>query len=371
MILIRLYFLARNMRFCAVSFWHGKTGVGKKSPKGVKILVTLGGADPDNVTLKVVRTLLQTGCKNLDINIVAGPANPNIKMLESEIKNALRTGKAPNLFMHLIRDANMPKLMAETNLAVSAGGSTCWELCFFGVPSLILITAQNQIGLAQGLHRAGAALSFGWHEKVEVAQLAEAIANLLNNPQRLESMSLKAQRMVDGMGSKRVSTLMEWFVTAAEREDIPLRKVRQEDMYQLWRLANDTEVRRNSFNSEPIQYEEHLRWFEEKLKSSNSVTYILDVSGVLLAQVRYDRKDETAEIDYGVIPGFRGKRLGTRILEMTWENACRELGVSRVRGIVKEENKASFFSFLNAGFEKTKVDKYAGFDCVFFEKKLY
>jgi RimJ/RimL family protein N-acetyltransferase len=95
------------------------------------------------------------------------------------------------------------------------------------------------------------------------------------------------------------------------------------------------------------------------------------VSGVLVAQVRYDRKDETAEIDYGVIPGYRGKRLGTRILEMTWENACSELGVRRIRGIVKEENKASIFSFLKAGFEKTRVDKYAGFDCVFFEKRLY
>lgn len=349
--------------------WKNRTQ--GKTQRGRKILVTLGGADPDNVTLKVVRALLQTGLDDLEVNIVAGPANPNVEMLESEIENARQLRKNVNFSIRLLRDANMPELMAGANLAVSAGGSTCWELCFLGVPILVIISAENQRASARGLHRTVAAVSLGWHEDVEVGELAEAIENLMNDPRKLESMSSQGMNVVDGQGSERILTLMEWFVKAADREDIPLRKATREDSYQLWRLANDIEVRRNSFNPEPIPYEQHLRWFEEKLKSSSSVTYVLDVSGVLVAQVRYDRKDETAEIDYGVIPGYRGKRLGIRILEMTWENACRELGVRRVRGIVKEENKASIFSFLKAGFEKTRVEKYVGFDCVFFEKKLY
>jgi len=352
-------------------FLAWKHRIQKQSKRDRKILVTLGGADQDNVTLKVVRALLQTGFEDLDVNIVVGPANPNVKMLEREIENAQQPGIMENLSMHLVRDANMPELMAGTNFAVSAGGSTCLELCFFGIPTLVIVSAENQGGLAQGLHRAGAAVSLGWHEDVEVGQLAAAIENLLSDPRRLESMCLQAKSIVDGLGSERILTLMEWFLTAADREEISLRKVSQEDTYQLWRLANDTEVRRNSFNPEPIPYEQHLAWFEEKLKSSNSIIYVLDVSGVLVAQVRYDRRDDVAEIDYAVIPGFRGKSLGTRILKMTWENACRELGVRRVRGIVKEENKASTLSFLKAGFEKTRCDNYSGFDCVFFEKRLH
>jgi UDP-2,4-diacetamido-2,4,6-trideoxy-beta-L-altropyranose hydrolase len=347
-----------------------KNRIQGQSQRGRKILVTLGGADPDNVTLKVMRALLQTGLDDLEVNIVAGPANPNIKILESEIENARQLGRTINLSIRLLKDANMPELMAGAKLAVSAGGSTCWELCFFGVPILVIISAENQRASARGLHRIGAAVSLGWHEEIEVGELAEAIENLMNDPRKLESMSSQGVNVVDGQGSERILTLMEWFVTAADREDIPLRKATREDSYQLWRLANDIEVRRNSFNPEPIQYEQHLRWFEEKLKSSSSIIYVLDVSGVLLAQVRYDRKDEIAEIDYAVIPGFRGKSLGTRILEVTWENASRELEVSGVKGIVKQDNKASSFSFLKAGFAKTKCENYLGFDCVFFEKRL-
>jgi UDP-2,4-diacetamido-2,4,6-trideoxy-beta-L-altropyranose hydrolase len=351
-------------------FLAGKNRIQKQTQRRRKILVTLGGADPDNITLKVVRALQKTGLDNLEVNIVAGPVNPNVKMLESEIENASQLGRTTNLSIRLLRDANMPELMAGAKLAVSAGGSTCWELCFFGVPILVIISAENQRASARGLHRVGAALSLGWHEDIQVSELAEAIENLINDPMKLESMSSQGMKVVDGQGSKRILTLMEWFATAADREDIPLRKATREDCYQLWSLANDIEVRRNSFNPEPIPYEQHVRWFEEKLKSSSSTIYVLDVSGVLLAQVRYDRKDEIAEIDYAVIPGFRGKSLGTKILEMTWESASRELEVRGVKGIVKQDNKASAFSFLKAGFEKTKCENYLGFDCIFFEKRL-
>jgi spore coat polysaccharide biosynthesis predicted glycosyltransferase SpsG len=239
--------------------WKNRTP--GQTQRGRKILVTLGGADPDNVTLKVVRALLQTGLDDLEVNIVAGPANPNVKMLESEIENARQLGKTVNFSIRLLRDANMPELMTGANLAVSAGGSTCWELCFFGVPILVIISAENQRASARGLHRTGAAVSLGWHEDVEVGELAEAIENLMNDPRKLESMSSQGMNIVDGQGSERILTLMEWFVKVADREDIPLRKATREDSYQLWRLANDIEVRRNSFNPEPIPYEQHLRWF--------------------------------------------------------------------------------------------------------------
>jgi len=97
--------------------------------------------------------------------------------------------------------------------------------------------------------------------------------------------------------------------------------------------------------------------------------YVLDVSGVLIAQIRYDKKDGVAEIDYAVIQSFRGKSIGRKILQLTWKSACRELGVQQVQGIVKAGNKASIFSFLKAGFEKVRADNYLGQDCFVFEKK--
>ena len=157
-------------------------------------------------------------------------------------------------------------------------------------------------------------------------------------------------------------------IASEDKEDFLLRKGRAEDALQLWELANNREVRNNSFNSDPISYDQHLKWLNKKLASKSSLIYVLDVSVVLIAQIRYDKKDGVAEIDYAVTPGFRGKSIGRKILQMTWKRACRELGVELVRGIVKTDNKASIFSFVKAGFEKVRADNYAGHDCLVYEK---
>lgn len=358
------YALLRN------EFLEWKEEIKEKDPQPCKILVTMGGADPDNVTRKAVQALLRAGLTGIEIDIVIGPANSNDKTIEHEIVRAANAGITAASFCRIHKNANMRELMAAADLAVTAGGSTCWELCFFGIPAIVVVVAENQRGVAMGLDRAGAAVSVGWHEDVETACLAEAVRGLVNDSEKRRAMSRIGREIVDGQGRERILDMMNWVDTAAHREDIRIRKACDADAFQLWKLANETEVRRNSFNSEPIPYDQHLEWFKEKLESSSSVIYVLNVSEVLLAQVRYDRKDDAAEVSYSVIPAFRGKNIGSRILGMTWEIACRTLGVRRVQGIVKKTNKASIVSFLKVGFIETQCEKYSGFDCVFFEKTM-
>jgi UDP-2,4-diacetamido-2,4,6-trideoxy-beta-L-altropyranose hydrolase len=311
------YALLRN------EFIDQKDRIKGQSQPVSNILVTMGGADPDNITLKVFRALLQAGLKGFELNIVAGHANPNLEKLDHEIENAAKAKIATAKRLHLHKNANMPKLIAEADFAITAGGSTCWELCFFGVPFMVIVAAENQRNVARELDRAGASVSLGWHEDVKAANLISAANKLIYDTKKLRSMSLIGRRIVDGQGCERILTLMNWFDTAIDRNDIQLRKASEEDALQLWKLANEKEVRGNSFSPDPISYDEHVKWFREKLESKSSVIYILNVSGVLLAQVRYDRKDNAAEIDYAVTPGSRGKNLGTNILMMTWEIACR------------------------------------------------
>ena len=163
---------------------------------------------------------------------------------------------------------------------------------------------------------------------------------------------------------------MDWIEAAGNINDFSLRKVEIEDAFQLWMLANDLDVRRNSFNTDPITYGNHIRWLNEKLDSDTSVIYVLDVSGIVVAQIRYDKKNSAAEISYAVSPGFRGNNIGSKILEMTWKSACEELGVQRVRGIVKKDNKYSIFSFQKSGFQELKQNKHYGCDCIVFERQL-
>jgi UDP-2,4-diacetamido-2,4,6-trideoxy-beta-L-altropyranose hydrolase len=172
------------------------------SDKAKKILVTMGGSDPDNVTLKIIKALNRLGDSDLELKIIAGPVNTNINSLEKELHLSSFT------FQLLTNVSNMPSIMAWADMAVSAGGSTCWELMFVGVPILVIILSENQVVIANGLGKAGAAVNCGWHYKLTEEGFLEIFVDLIKNRKRRMALSRKAQQMVDGLGSERVMKRM-------------------------------------------------------------------------------------------------------------------------------------------------------------------
>ncbi len=167
-----------------------------------RVLVTLGGSDPNNVTLKVVRALKQLDVRDIEVKTLVGPANLHLDSLSQAIKTSART------FQLLTYVNNMPELMARADLAVSAGGSTCWELAFMGLPNIILVLADNQRGIGEGLAAAGVAVNLGWHEKVSDDRIAETLRELMQDRARRETMSAHGRQLVDGFGAARVAAAM-------------------------------------------------------------------------------------------------------------------------------------------------------------------
>ncbi len=176
----------------------------RQTPERAKnILVTLGGADPDNVTLKVIQALQVIDIPDLEVKLIVGPSNPHVQELQSAICN--RQSK-----VNILRDPpNIPELMIWADIAISAGGSTCWELAFTGSPNIILILAENQARIAEGLNTAGVAINLEWHNKLTDAKIAEAIEKMITNYEMRGVMSLLGQKLVDGYGSSKVSEIMK------------------------------------------------------------------------------------------------------------------------------------------------------------------
>jgi spore coat polysaccharide biosynthesis predicted glycosyltransferase SpsG len=94
--------------------------------------------------------------------------------------------------------------MRWADLAICAGGSTCWELAYMGVPSIILILAENQRGIAESLAEAGAADCLGWHADAGSGAITEAVARLVADPERRAALTRRGRRLVDGQGVERV-----------------------------------------------------------------------------------------------------------------------------------------------------------------------
>jgi UDP-2,4-diacetamido-2,4,6-trideoxy-beta-L-altropyranose hydrolase len=164
-------------------------------PKYVrKILVSLGGADPDNVTLKVIQALHLLGELEIEITIVVGPTNANKEQLQSTLESYELN------YNLLISPPNMVDLMADSDLAISAGGGTYWELAYMGVPCIMIILAENQRAVAEELGKSGIVCNLGWHNSLTAEEIAQSVYSLVVSYQTRYDMFNKGKAIIDGCG---------------------------------------------------------------------------------------------------------------------------------------------------------------------------
>jgi len=318
-----------------------------------KVLVTMGGSDPDNVTLKVVQALQRVDVDGLEAIVVVGGSNPHYEELQSAVQDL----RFPIRLESNV--TNMPELMAWADVAISGGGSTSWELAFMGVPALVTILASNQYPIAESLNAIGCAVNLGWYEDVSPTETAQALTQLLRAPGTRAEMSKHGRQLVDGDGVDRA--LMH-----IRGESVRLRRVREDDCRLLWEWANDPEVRAVSFSSESIPWEEHLRWFNAKLGNSGCLLLIAeDSAGVPIGQVRFDvvRKNE-AVISVSVDRENRGKGFGSTIIRLASQKLCDLTEINVIHAYIKQNNEASFRAFMKAGYKESGVTMISGHQAV-------
>ena len=329
-----------------------------------RLLVTMGGADPENVTPQVVRALERLDLPGMEGKVLVGAANPRLESLRAAIE---RSGADLELLTNV---EDMPRLMAWADVAVAAAGITCWEMALMGLPAAVLVVAENQLRIAEPLAEAGAVVNLGWHDRLTPDGIAAEVASLCRDQGRRRAQSEAGRRLFDGRGAERVVAVMRTLDGPLPEDQLRLRPVAPEDMLPLWRLVNQPTVRRNSLNSDPIPLDEHVRWFNQKLSSPDTCIWVLDFHGLVLAPIRYDRIDaETAQISLHVAAPFRRRGLATRLLNLTWQDACRRLKVNRLRAVIKQDNTASERTFLKAGFRRIDSPVPSGLACHVLEKR--
>ncbi len=341
--------------------------VNRTTPRVVRrILVTLGGSDPDNVTLKVLQALNLVDLEGVEIAVVVGIDNPHWDFLNRVLSEGFR-----HRVRFLKNPSNMAELMAWADLAVAAAGSTCWELAFMGLPSVTVIVSENQRGVATHLHEAGATFNLGWHGQVTPARLGDVIHMLCTDSTQRSIMSQVCRNLIRGSGAAEVLDVVVG-VSGRDTSD-PIYRLRNaipDDAVAIWRLANDPLVRGNSFNPVPIPLDAHLRWYQGQLELPNARFWVLEVGGALVAQIRLEKCDsDTAEVHFAVSPVFRGRGFASLVIVRAWERARAELGVNQVVGFVLPSNIPSRSAFLKAGFvEDGTVDRY-GQSCMRFRRR--
>jgi UDP-2,4-diacetamido-2,4,6-trideoxy-beta-L-altropyranose hydrolase len=303
------------------------------------ILVTMGGSDPHNVTQSVIAALSDVAAEGLTIDVVVGGSNPHLAGLEHSAARAV----AP---ITLVKDPfNMPELLSRADLAISGAGTTCWEMCFLGLPSILVVLAENQVGIAKELAKLGISINLGRREDLEPASVSAAIKSLLHAQAKRESMSRLGRELVDGHGAQRV-------VNAIRSRGLQLRRAEQKDCRLLWEWANDPLVRSSSFSTERISWESHVSWFTTKLRDPDCLIFIgADEQGTPIGQIRFEKRSGSeAEVALSVAREKRGLGYAASLIEIGTREVFQKTDIIRLHALIKPDNRASAAAFEHAGY---------------------
>lgn len=154
------------------------------------ILVFFGGTDPTNETTKALDALALLDNDNVKVNVVVGSTNKR----KDEIQKYC--DRYPNFFFHC-QVSNMAQLMNEADLAIGAGGTTTWERCYLGLPSITIIVADNQMELTDAVSKFGATINLGFSHEVTSSQIFEVVKDLIEHPKKVQLLSERASKLVN------------------------------------------------------------------------------------------------------------------------------------------------------------------------------
>lgn len=174
----------------------------RQAPQLQRLLITMGGVDQANATAAVLAALRTCPLpEDCHITVVMGPHAPWL----AQVQNLAAT--LPWTTEVQVNVDNMAQLMADSDVAIGAAGSTSWERCCLGLPTLMLVLAENQRGVAKSLHSAGAAVSLGDVQGVS-NRLASAVSAMLASKKRA-AIASAASTLCDGRGAQRLLNCME------------------------------------------------------------------------------------------------------------------------------------------------------------------
>jgi UDP-2,4-diacetamido-2,4,6-trideoxy-beta-L-altropyranose hydrolase len=324
---------------------------------GHRVLVTMGGSDPANFTQIALRAVSLLADDSIEVDVVIGAAN----------QNSYPGGKSISREkFRLHRDVrSMAKLMASTDVAISAAGTTAWELCFMGLPAILITLAPNQLPIARELSQRQCAIHLGDASDISAEKLAYQLRLLLKSKELRQAFSSNSRELVDGNGARRV-------VSALRGTKLQLRPVNERDLRMLWEWANDSQVRAASFSSEPIPWATHVAWFAEKMRKGRCHILIAEnAQNIPVGQIRFDgREDGDFEIAISLERLRRGQGLAALLIEEAARLASKTGLCSRLHAFVKAGNVASVKAFERSGFELVAIEEVRGMAAVHLSRSL-
>lgn len=129
----------------------------------------------------------------------------------------------------------------------------------------------------------------------------------------------------------------------------------KQDCDLVFSLSSDPFVRKVSFSTKPIEYEQHCNWFSKAVLDTNMLFFLVFDGNDFVGQIRFNRKSEQSTecvISLSITKDFRGKHIARAFLELGIEEMRKNWHtVDTIVAEVKGENASSNALFLKEGFK--------------------
>jgi RimJ/RimL family protein N-acetyltransferase len=328
---------------------------------GIKhVLVAFGGVDPlDGTSLAIDATVAQM--PNSDVTVVLGSRAPHLTQVRQSVEKHRQDGAHIRLLLDV---ADMAGLMTESDLCIGAPGTSTWERCCLGLPSLLIGIAENQRANAAVMAQSGGAISCGFlttDPREQVAgELAAAIGKLLEQPDLKQNLSLIAATLCDGRGIDRIVVANLSGLQIADGNRLSLRLMEPTDETMLLDWQGAAETRRHALNPNVPSPAEHHAWFAAKLLAPADLPLIAEINGEAAGYVRLDWRGESNGapiylVSIATAPGHYRRGIGKGMLQLARQLAPGAVLLAQIQ----PGNTASIGLFHQLGYD-LQPDGYYG-----------
>jgi UDP-2,4-diacetamido-2,4,6-trideoxy-beta-L-altropyranose hydrolase len=308
--------------------------------------VSIGGVDAAGWSSSVVHACRSVAGFSGAIEVATSGANPHLpdlrRMVQSDSALSL-TVDAPNLVDFLGRH----------ELVVGAGGSSAWERCCLGVPSVVLMVASNQEVVVPELVRQGLAVAPERPDVLDANAIGAAVASLMRDPGLRKALSERGRAAVDGHGSRRVAV-------AVASADLHVRIASMDDAALVHQWRNASPNRSASLSDRAIPFDEHCAWMQRVIADPARILLVGEVGTMPVGVIRFDdQPDSMATVSLYLDPLLHGLGLGPRLLQAGEAAATAAgLGAAGFLADVLDSNQGSRRLFAQGGY--MQIDKDPG-----------
>jgi UDP-2,4-diacetamido-2,4,6-trideoxy-beta-L-altropyranose hydrolase/UDP-4-amino-4,6-dideoxy-N-acetyl-beta-L-altrosamine N-acetyltransferase len=343
------------------SKWRGASLERRSKPEFKQLLINMGGVDVDNVTEKVLDELKVCNLPNdLKITVVMGGLAPHLESVKSKVITL------PYKTEVKVDVGNMAEIMANSDIAIGAAGSTTWERCCLGLPTIQIVTAKNQQFSAVTLAR---------QNIVKLAKkIKEATYPLESASKWMKNISSSALEVCDGMGSYKVFNKMtDCKIMLKKFGEIDLCNyvnLNENDKLQALNMRNHPEIKKWMYNQDSISEEDHFGFIKNLEIDIEKRYFLIKQKDNIIGSINFSKINFENSVELGIYtnPFLQIKGAGRLLESAASQYAFIEIGVKKIKLEVYSDNERAVNFYKKCDFNLINTKKANHQNIMYMEK---